>query len=71
MEFSKEELAQAKVQIDSTLHKLRRAIKTMEAKAEPGRYRPQLTLAKRRVRAFEIAARLVEREMEDGPSREF
>lgn len=67
MEFSNEELTEAKRQIDSTLHKLRETVKTLEGKERPERYRPQMTLAVRRIRAFEIAASLIEREMETRP----
>lgn len=64
MGYTKEELAEAKRQIDSTLHKLRETIKTLESKEEPERYKSQITLAKRRVRAFEIANGLILNEME-------
>lgn len=63
MDISKNELMEAKRQIDSTLHKLRETIKTFEAKEDPGRYKSQITLAKRRVKAFEIANYLIEREI--------
>ena len=46
MDFSKDELKEAKRQIDSTLHKLRETIKTFEAKENTERYKPQITLAK-------------------------
>ena len=49
MKFSKDDLTEAKRQIDSTLHKLRETIKT---------------LAKRRIKAFEIANQLIENELE-------
>ena len=65
MEFSREELAEARRQIGSILHKLGETIKTLEAKGDGGRYRPQITLAKRRVEALEIAGQLIEREMTD------
>ena len=67
MEFTQEELAEAKRQIDSILHKLRGAIQTLEARTEGGKktYRSQLTLARRRVAALEIANQLIEREMTD------
>ena len=55
MEYTKDDLLEAKRQIDSTLHKLREAIKTLQAKENPARYRSQITLAERRVRAFELA----------------
>lgn len=64
MEFAKEELAEAKRQIDSTLHKLRETVKTLEGKERPERYKAQITLAVRRVRAFEIALSLIECELE-------
>jgi len=64
MEYTKEDLFEAKRQIDSTLHKLRETIKTLEAKQNPERYKPQITLAKRRVKAFEIANHFIENEME-------
>lgn len=62
MEFSKEELTEAKRQIDSTLHKLRETVKTLGAKENPERYKAQITLAERRIRAFELANALIERE---------
>lgn len=62
MEYSKEDLLEAKRQIDSTLHKLREVIKTFEAKEHPERYRSQITLARRRIQAFEIANELIENE---------
>ena len=46
MEYSKEDLAEARRQIDSTLHKLRETIKTLESKENPARYKSQITLAK-------------------------
>lgn len=62
MEFSKEDLTEAKRQIDSTLHKLRETIRTLQEKERPERYKSQITLAERRIRAFEIAAALIEQE---------
>ena len=64
MEFSKNDLTEAKRQIDSTLHKLRETINTFESKEKAARYKSQITLAKRRVEAFEIANYLIERELE-------
>ena len=45
MEFSKDELVEAKRQLDSTLHNLRETIKTLEAKENTQRYKSQITLA--------------------------
>ena len=64
MEFSKEELIEARRQIDSRLHKLRETVKTLEAKPAPDRYKSQITLARRRIRAFEIAACLIDSALE-------
>lgn len=63
MDFSKDELKEAKRQIDSTLHKLRETIKTFEAKENTERYKSQITLAKRRIKAFEIANWFIENEL--------
>lgn len=63
MEYSKEDLTEAKRQIDSTLHKLREVIKTFEAKENPARYKSQITLAQRRIKAFELANALIEAEL--------
>ena len=62
--FSQEELTEAKRQIDSTLHKLREVVQTLESKNEPARYKSQITLAKRRIQAFTIANELIERELD-------
>lgn len=63
MEFTKDELIEARRQIDSVLHKLRETLSTLRAKERPERYRSQITLAERRIRAFELASRLIEREL--------
>ena len=47
MEFTKDELREAKRQIDSTLHKLREAIKTFASKDNAERYKLQ-TISLRR-----------------------
>ena len=52
MEYTIDELSQAKRQIDSTLHKLAETIATLESKEQPQRYKSQLTLARRRVASF-------------------
>lgn len=63
MEISKKDLSEAKRQIDSTLHKLRETLQTLRGKENPERYKSQITLAERRIRAFELANRLIEREL--------
>jgi hypothetical protein len=65
MTYSQTELTEALRQIDSTLHKLREVVKTLEAKENPSRYKSQLTLARRRIEAFTIARDLVERELKN------
>ncbi len=63
MEVSREELLEAKRQVESTLHKLRETANTLRGKENPERYKSQITLAERRIRAFEIALRLIEQEL--------
>ncbi|MED3924408.1 hypothetical protein [Priestia megaterium] len=65
MKFDVSELVEAKRQIDSALHKLRQTVKTFEAKENADRYKSQITLAKRRIQAFEISVALIEREIKD------
>ena len=63
MDYTSEELTEAKRQIDSLLHKLRDTICTLRAKENPDRYKSQITLAERRVKAFEIANQLIDIEI--------
>ena len=65
MNYTIDELTEAKRQIDSTIHKLRETIATLESKEKPERYKSQLTLAKRRIKAFELANSLIEREIKE------
>lgn len=65
MEYTKEELMEVKRQIDSTLHKLYETIRTFESKENSERYKSQITLAKRRVKAFEIANYFIANEIEN------
>lgn len=64
MTVSKEELLEAKRQIESTLHKLRQTVQTLEGKETPSRYKSQITLARRRIQAFTIAVSLIDAELE-------
>lgn len=64
MEYSRDDLMEAGRQIGSTLHKLRETVKTLRGKENPERYKAQITLAERRIRAFELANGLIERELE-------
>lgn len=64
MAYTQEQLTEAKRQIDSTLHKLREVVKTLEGKENPARYKSQLTLARRRIEAFTLADELIQRELE-------
>ncbi|WP_058764753.1 hypothetical protein [Exiguobacterium chiriqhucha] len=63
MDYSTTELTEAKRQIDSILHKLQETVTTLEAKDSPERYKSQLTLAKRRIRALTIAVALIEAQL--------
>ena len=62
MKRSNEELLEAKRQIESLLHKLRKTIVTLEAK-DNQKLRSQITLAKRRVNALEIGLELINIEL--------
>lgn len=64
MDYTREELTEALRQIDSTLHKLRQTVKTFEEKENPARYKSQLTLARRRIEAFSLAAELIRRQLD-------
>lgn len=64
MEYSMQELQEAKRQVKSILHKLRETVKTLESKENPARYKSQLTLANRRIEALSIANDLIVRELE-------
>ncbi len=64
MTFSQDELSEAKRQIESILHKLRETVKTLNAKENSERYKSQITLAERRIKALEIALSLIEGEYE-------
>lgn len=64
MTDSKEDLLEAKRQINSPLHKLQETVKTLEGKETPARYKSQITLARRRIQAFTIALSLIERELD-------
>lgn len=64
MAYSEGQLTEAKRQIDSTLHKLRETLKTLEGKENPSRYKSQITLARRRMEAFGIAVDLIKKELD-------
>lgn len=63
MSYTIDSLTEAKRQIDSTLHKTCEVVKTFMEKENPDRYKSQITLAKRRIEAFEIAIALIDAEM--------
>ena len=65
MEYTRDGLVEARRQIDSTLRTLRETVKTLRGKENPERYKSQITLAERRIRAFELANFLIERELDD------
>lgn len=65
MEIILDNLVEAKRQLDSTIHKLKETVKTLEGKENPNRYKSQITLAQRRIEAFELSVFLIEREIRD------
>lgn len=62
MHYTKDELEEAIRQIESTVHKLNETLKTLESKSDLKRYKSQITLAKRRIKAFNIALEFIENE---------
>lgn len=67
MSNSKEELLEAKRQIDSVLRKLRATVGALEGKEDSARCKSQIILARRRIQAFDIAVSLIEGELEKLP----
>jgi len=63
MEYSLEQLIEAKRQIVSILHKIQETITTLESKENISRYKSQITLANRRIEAFVIAIELIDQEI--------
>lgn len=64
MEYTKEELLEAKRQIESTIHKLVEVEKTLSAKENSTKLKSQITLASRRIAAFSIAKKLIDEKLE-------
>ena len=64
--YSPDELQEAKRQIDSTIKKLQKVLETFRNKENSGRYRSQITLVQRRLKAFEIANSFIEEAIERG-----
>lgn len=64
MDYTKEELWEAKRQLDSLLHKLRGVVKRLEAKEDPKRYKAQITLAQRRIQALELSNGLINKALQ-------
>ncbi|MGI6215738.1 MAG: hypothetical protein ACOYIT_07700 [Christensenellales bacterium] len=60
MKYNKQDLLEAKRQINSIVHKLNSALETMQGKENPERLKPQITLAKRRIKALNIAEQLID-----------
>lgn len=57
------ELTEARRQIASMLHKLKASRATLESKENPERYKSQIMLATRRIKALELANDLIENEI--------
>lgn len=62
-DYTTEELTEARRQLSSVLHKTQEVVKTLQAKEDPGRYKSQITLARRRVAAFALAIDLIDEEL--------
>lgn len=64
MTYDLADLTEAQRQIDSILHKLTEAEKTLVAKPNADALKPQITLARRRIKALTIARELLVREID-------
>lgn len=62
-DYTAEELTEARRQLSSVLHKTREVVKTLQAKEDPGRYKSQITLARRRAEAFALAIDLIDEKL--------
>lgn len=67
MDYTSEELTEAKRQIDSIVHKLQAAVQSLERKDHPERLKAQITLARRRIAALELSRSLIQQELEKSP----
>ena len=67
MDYTSEELTEAKRQIDSIVHKLHAAVQSLERKEHPERLKTQITLARRRIAALELSQSLIQQELEKSP----
>ena len=67
MDYTSEELTEAKRQIDSIVHKLHTAVQSLERKEHPERLKAQITLARRRIAALELSQSLIQQELEKSP----
>lgn len=63
MNYTQQELTEAKRQVDSTIHKLHQTLHTLQSKEQPSRYKSQITLAQRRIQAFTLASQLIEQQL--------
>ena len=66
-DYTTEELTQARRQLSSVLHKTREVVSTLQAKEDPGRYKSQITLARRRAEAFALAIDLIDEKLTSCP----
>lgn len=62
-DYTTEELTEARRQLSSVLHKTQEVVKTLQAKEDPGRYKSQITLARRRAEAFALAIALIDEKL--------
>lgn len=62
-DYTAGELTEARRQLSSVLHKTREVVKTLQAKEDPGRYKSQITLARRRAAAFALAIDLIDEKL--------
>lgn len=62
-DYTAGELTEARRQLSSVLHKTQAVVETLQAKEDPGRYKSQITLARRRAAAFALAIDLIDEKL--------
>lgn len=62
----KEDYLEAKKQLLSLHHKVSKSLETLQSKEDLQRHASQITLAKRRLKAFELSIELIDKELERG-----
>lgn len=71
MRHTQEELMEALRQLDSMHRKIEAALASLQARPDPSRCKPQITLARRRLEAINVSQELIIRELTTAPDWRF